>query len=95
MDELLDTSEPLIHDTYGYAAQGLINLMLTGRAVPHVWDYDKDVGGLSKIYVFRELYNWNKFVFLLLRTARNKSTIGYWFYYAYGTIKVLYGWIVL
>lgn len=46
--ELLDTSEPLIHNTYGYGSQGLINLMLTGQAVPHVWDHDKDVGGLSK-----------------------------------------------
>lgn len=47
MSELLDTSEPLIHRNHGYASQGLINLMLTGRAVPHVWDHDKDVGGLS------------------------------------------------
>lgn len=45
--ELLDTSEPLIHNIYGYGSQGLINLMLTGQAVPHVWDHDKDVGGLS------------------------------------------------
>lgn len=46
--ELLDTSEPLIHNTYGYGSQGLINVMLTGQAVPHVWDHDKDVGGLSE-----------------------------------------------
>lgn len=45
--ELLDSSEPLIHDTYGCGSQGLINLMLTGEAVPHVWDHDKDVGGLK------------------------------------------------
>ncbi|CAD7091558.1 unnamed protein product [Hermetia illucens] len=45
--ELSDTSEPLIHNTYGYGSQGLINLMLTGRAVPHVWDNDQDVGGLK------------------------------------------------
>lgn len=49
ISELLDTSEPLIHNTYGYASQGLINLMLTGQAVAHVWDHDKDVGGLSKL----------------------------------------------
>lgn len=55
--ELLDTSEPLIHNTYGYGSQGLINLMLTGQAVPHVWDHDKDVGGLSK-------YNINHFIIL-------------------------------
>ncbi|KAG4065491.1 hypothetical protein HA402_009052 [Bradysia odoriphaga] len=47
ISELLDTSEPLIHNTYGYASQGLINLMLTGQAVAHVWDHDKDVGGLK------------------------------------------------
>lgn len=29
--ELLDNSEPLIHDTYGCGSQGLINLMLTGQ----------------------------------------------------------------
>lgn len=46
--ELSDTSESLIHDTYGYGSQGLINLMLTGRAVAHVWDNEQDVGGLSK-----------------------------------------------
>jgi ubiquitin carboxyl-terminal hydrolase MINDY-3/4 len=42
-----DTSEPLIHSTYGYGSQALINLMLTGRAVAHVWDYEQDVGGLK------------------------------------------------
>lgn len=46
--ELLDTSEPLIHDTFGSGSQALINLMLTGEAVPHVFDGDQDVGGLSK-----------------------------------------------
>lgn len=48
MAELLDTSEPLIHNEYGYASQALINLMLTGRAVAHVWDNDQDVGGLRE-----------------------------------------------
>uniref|UniRef100_A0A1B0D347 Ubiquitin carboxyl-terminal hydrolase MINDY n=2 Tax=Phlebotomus papatasi TaxID=29031 RepID=A0A1B0D347_PHLPP len=47
VQELNDTSEPLIHGTYGYGSQGLINLMLTGRAVAHVWDNDEDVGGLK------------------------------------------------
>uniref|UniRef100_A0A1L8DAV1 Ubiquitin carboxyl-terminal hydrolase MINDY n=1 Tax=Nyssomyia neivai TaxID=330878 RepID=A0A1L8DAV1_9DIPT len=47
VQELNDTSEPLIHGTYGYGSQGLINLMLTGRAVGHVWDNDEDVGGLK------------------------------------------------
>ncbi|GAB0088985.1 Ubiquitin carboxyl-terminal hydrolase MINDY-3 homolog [Sergentomyia squamirostris] len=47
VQELNDTSEPLIHGTYGYGSQSLINLMLTGRAVAHVWDNDEDVGGLK------------------------------------------------
>uniref|UniRef100_A0A6M2DD93 Ubiquitin carboxyl-terminal hydrolase MINDY n=1 Tax=Xenopsylla cheopis TaxID=163159 RepID=A0A6M2DD93_XENCH len=46
-NELNDTSEPLIHDTYGYGSQGLINLMLTGKAVAHVWDHVQDIGGLK------------------------------------------------
>lgn len=29
--------EPLIHTIYGYGSQALINLMLTGRAVAHVF----------------------------------------------------------
>lgn len=45
--EISDNSEPLIHNTYGYGSQALINLMLTGRAVAHVWDNVQDVGGLK------------------------------------------------
>lgn len=52
MAELLDSSEPLIHDTYGCGSQGLINLMLTGQCVGHVWDFDQDVGGLSRFLRF-------------------------------------------
>uniref|UniRef100_A0A2M4BJQ1 Ubiquitin carboxyl-terminal hydrolase MINDY n=1 Tax=Anopheles marajoara TaxID=58244 RepID=A0A2M4BJQ1_9DIPT len=47
LSEMSDPSEPLIHDTYGCGSQALINLMLTGRAVPHVWDNDQDVGGMT------------------------------------------------
>lgn len=47
LSEMSDPSESLIHDTYGCGSQALINLMLTGRAVPHVWDNDQDVGGLK------------------------------------------------
>ena len=46
--EILDSSECLIESTYGYGSQSLINLMLTGRAVGHVWDHEQDVGGLSE-----------------------------------------------
>ncbi|XP_034950258.1 ubiquitin carboxyl-terminal hydrolase MINDY-3 homolog [Chelonus insularis] len=45
--EMSDPSEPAIDSTYGYGSQSLINLMLTGRAVGHVWDHDQDVGGLK------------------------------------------------
>lgn len=44
--ELSELSDPLIHTTYGYGSQGLINLMLTGRAVAHVWDHEQLAGGL-------------------------------------------------
>lgn len=46
--EISDPTEPIIDSTYGYGSQSLINLMLTGRAVGHVWDHDQDIGGLSK-----------------------------------------------
>uniref|UniRef100_A0A182N0L0 Ubiquitin carboxyl-terminal hydrolase MINDY n=1 Tax=Anopheles dirus TaxID=7168 RepID=A0A182N0L0_9DIPT len=47
LSEMSDPTESLIHDTYGCGSQALINLMLTGRAVPHVWDNDQDVGGMT------------------------------------------------
>lgn len=46
--EISDLTDPLIHSTFGYGSQSLINLMLSGQAVNNVWDHDKDVGGLSK-----------------------------------------------
>ncbi|XP_003708674.1 ubiquitin carboxyl-terminal hydrolase MINDY-3 homolog [Megachile rotundata] len=45
--EMSDPSESMIDSTYGYGNQSLINLMLTGRAVSHVWDHDQDIGGLK------------------------------------------------
>ncbi|PNF32390.1 Ubiquitin carboxyl-terminal hydrolase MINDY-3-like protein [Cryptotermes secundus] len=45
--EMNDPTEPLIDGTYGYGSQSLINLMLTGRAVGHIWNHDQDVGGLK------------------------------------------------
>lgn len=44
--ELAELSDPLIHAGFGHGSQGLINLMLTGRAVAHVWDHEQTVGGL-------------------------------------------------
>lgn len=49
--EMSDPTEPIIDSTYGYGSQSLINLMLTGRAVGHVWDHDQDVGGLSELLI--------------------------------------------
>lgn len=45
--EMSDPAEPMIDSTYGYGSQSLINLMLTGRAVSHVWDHDQDISGLK------------------------------------------------
>lgn len=45
--EMSDPTESMIEPTYGYGSQSLINLMLTGKAVSHVWDYDQNVGGLT------------------------------------------------
>lgn len=45
--EMSDPLESMIDSTYGYGSQSLINLMLTGRAVSHVWDHDQNIGGLK------------------------------------------------
>ncbi|KAF4524530.1 hypothetical protein B566_EDAN002802 [Ephemera danica] len=45
--DLLDPAEPLIDCNHGYGSQSLINLVLTGRAVGHVWDREQNVGGLT------------------------------------------------
>lgn len=47
LNEIVDTSEPVIHSSFGYGSQSLINLMLTGKAVAHVFDNDQDVGGMK------------------------------------------------
>jgi len=44
--EIADTSEPLIDSVHGHGSQSLINLLLTGKAVSHVWDNEKNVSGL-------------------------------------------------
>merc|ERR1712002_50336 len=45
-DEIEDVNDPLIDGIYGHASQSLINLMLTGKAVSHVWDHEKVIMGL-------------------------------------------------
>ncbi|XP_018782861.1 PREDICTED: ubiquitin carboxyl-terminal hydrolase FAM188A homolog isoform X1 [Bactrocera latifrons] len=72
ISELSDTSEPLIHNTYGYGSQALINLMLTGRAVAHVWDNDQDVGGLK----LRGINEQSDIGFITLMEQMRYCTVG-------------------
>lgn len=99
-EELLDTSEPLIHEVYGYASQALINLMLTGRAVANVWDNEQNIGGLSKLLCVCVIsvcmfMNSSFSVSPCRRNEGHRSTIGHWFHYTYGTDGLLYRWLVL
>lgn len=70
--ELSELSDPLIHSTYGYGSQGLINLMLTGRAVAHVWDHDQVVGGLR----LRGIEQQNDIGFLTIMEHMQYCTVG-------------------
>lgn len=70
--ELSDTSEPLIHNTYGYGSQGLINLMLTGQAVAHVWDHEEDIGGLK----LRGISQQSEIGFITLMEQMRYCTVG-------------------
>ncbi|KAH8291627.1 hypothetical protein KR018_007419, partial [Drosophila ironensis] len=74
-NEVSDTSEPLIHSTYGYGAQSLINLMLTGRAVAHVWDNEQDVGGLK----LRGISEQSDIGFITLMEQMRYCTVGSFF----------------
>lgn len=96
--ELLDSSEPLIHDTYGCGSQGLINLMITGQAVPHVWDHDKDVGGLSESNpIFNEPENieYSRHFMITFRIERDIATVRHWISHFDGATAILYRWIFL
>jgi hypothetical protein len=50
IDNILDDQgmeqEPLVALPFAHANQSLVNLILTGRAVPNVWDGVQDMGGL-------------------------------------------------
>ncbi|XP_017040518.1 ubiquitin carboxyl-terminal hydrolase MINDY-3 homolog [Drosophila ficusphila] len=73
--DISDTSEPLIHSTYGYGGQSLINLMLTGRAVAHVWDNEQDVGGLK----LRGICEQSDIGFITLMEQMRYCTVGSFF----------------
>lgn len=47
-EEMGDMGETLIDVAQGHGIQGLINLLITGRASPHVWDGIKNVEGLGE-----------------------------------------------
>lgn len=73
--EVSDTSEPLIHGTYGYGSQALINLMLTGRAVPYVWDNEQDVGGLK----LKGITQQSDIGFITLMEQMQYCTVGFFY----------------
>ncbi|XP_058828558.1 ubiquitin carboxyl-terminal hydrolase MINDY-3 homolog [Topomyia yanbarensis] len=75
LSEVSDTSEPLIHGTYGYGSQALINLMLTGRAVPYVWDNEQDVGGLK----LKGITQQSDIGFITLMEQMQYCTVGYFY----------------
>lgn len=75
LGELCDTSEPLIHAVYGHASQPLINLMLTGRIVPYVWDGDKNIGGLA----LRGINQQSDIGFLTIMEQMQYCTVGNFF----------------
>lgn len=75
LGEVSDTSEPLIHGTYGYGSQALINLMLTGRAVPYVWDNEQDVGGLK----LKGITQQSDIGFITLMEQMQYCTVGFFY----------------
>lgn len=75
VSEVSDTSEPLIHGTYGYGGQALINLMLTGHAVPYVWDNEQDVGGLK----LKGITQQSDIGFITLMEQMQYCTVGFFY----------------
>lgn len=75
LNEISDTSEPLIHSAFGYGSQSLINLMLTGRAVQHVFDNDQDIGGLK----LKGLDRQSEIGFITLMEQLRYCTVGSFF----------------
>ncbi|KAK7573919.1 hypothetical protein V9T40_011110 [Parthenolecanium corni] len=46
-NEISGTDEPLIDYSHGYGSQAIINLLITGNAVPHLFNETRDVGGMT------------------------------------------------
>jgi ubiquitin carboxyl-terminal hydrolase MINDY-3/4 len=72
LNEISDTSEPLIHSSFGYGSQSLINLMLTGRAVQHVFDNEQDIGGLK----LKGIQSQSEIGFITLMEQLRYCTVG-------------------
>jgi ubiquitin carboxyl-terminal hydrolase MINDY-3/4 len=75
LSEIGDTSEPLIHQNFGYGSQSLINLFLTGRAVAHVFDNDQDIGGMKLKGIDRQ----SDIGFITLMEQMRYCTVGSFF----------------
>jgi ubiquitin carboxyl-terminal hydrolase MINDY-3/4 len=75
LSEIGDTSEPLIHQNFGYGSQSLINLFLTGRAVAHVFDNDQDIGGMKLKGIDRQ----SDIGFMTLMEQMRYCTVGSFF----------------
>jgi ubiquitin carboxyl-terminal hydrolase MINDY-3/4 len=75
LNEVSDTSEPLITPTFGYGSQSLINLMLTGRAVQHVFDNEQDIGGMK----LKGIEQQSEIGFITLMEQLRYCTVGSFF----------------
>jgi hypothetical protein len=75
LNEVSDTSEPLICHTFGYGSQSLINLMLTGHAVQNVFDNEQDIGGMK----LKGIEQQSEIGFITLMEQLRYCTVGSFF----------------
>ncbi|EDO42424.1 predicted protein, partial [Nematostella vectensis] len=45
--EMEDSNEPLVDPHFGHGSQTLINLLITGYGVSHIWDHSKNIASLE------------------------------------------------
>ncbi|XP_048579298.1 ubiquitin carboxyl-terminal hydrolase MINDY-3 [Nematostella vectensis] len=45
--EMEDSNEPLVDPDFGHGSQTLINLLITGYGVSHIWDHSKNIASLE------------------------------------------------